>query len=165
MPKKNILSIIAKPNLFIESLRKTFHYHEDGHLIRKSGKVAGSIDKNGRLRIMFRYKMYSGPRLIWAVFYGNLPEKDIDHKDRNPSNNKIENLREASMSMNMGNYTKRKKSKYPKGVSLADQKLGFRARLKINQREIHIGTFPTIEEASAAYQKKHKEIFGEFSPY
>lgn len=32
-------------------------------------------------------------RLIWSMFYGEIPdEMVIDHKDNNPSNNKITNL-------------------------------------------------------------------------
>jgi len=47
-----------------------------------------------------------------------------------------------------------------KGVSAKHKK--FYARIKINGKSRHLGTFPTPEAASAAYMAAAREHFGDF---
>lgn len=49
-----------------------------------------------------------------------------------------------------------------KGVSIDKSSGRFRAAIKVNQKQIHIGTFDTAEEAHEAYKKKAKELFGKY---
>ena len=42
-------------------------------------------------------------RLCWLLHYGDWPENTIDHIDRNPLNNKIENLRDVTQAENNRN--------------------------------------------------------------
>ena len=91
--------------------------------------------------------------------------KYTDHKDRNRLNNRRSNLREATMSQNNYNRSSSGKSKY-KGVSIYRRKSGkpyFRATIKHNYKYIDLGYFYNEEEAGRAYDKKAKELFGEFA--
>lgn len=59
---------------------------------RKTGSYAGSIKPDGYWRVYINGKGYYLHRLIWMYHYGYFPN-EIDHIDRNKSNNTIENLR------------------------------------------------------------------------
>jgi hypothetical protein len=68
----------------------------------KIGQKAGCFDKYGYIVIYLNKKQYGAHRLIFMMHYGYIPQQ-IDHSDNNPSNNCIENLREATISQNMQN--------------------------------------------------------------
>src|SRR6185295_9199415 len=70
---------------------------------RRKKPTAGHIGPDGYLRIMYKYRMYSGAKLAWLLYYGEWPEVIIDHIDRNPSNNRINNLRKSNHSLNAYN--------------------------------------------------------------
>lgn len=60
----------------------------------------------------------------------------------------------------MYKLTRRTSSQY-KGISYNKKTNKWRARIICNGNEIHIGVFPTEEEAVIAYNKKAIELFGE----
>jgi len=91
-------------------------------------------------------------RLFFYWHHGYLP-KLIDHKDTNPRNNKIDNLRELDCSGNARNSHKMKKnttSKY-KGVCWNKQHKKWRAYLHLNRKYIHIGFYTNEDDAGQAY--------------
>jgi hypothetical protein len=92
-------------------------------------------------------------------------DKVLDHIDGDRSNNRIENLREATVSENGRNASgwRNRLHKLPKGV-IRDKKK-FNARIKIHYKSIHLGNFSTPEEASQAYQDAAKKIHGEFAKF
>lgn len=92
-----------------DTIKEHFSYRADGNLIWKKklnprapiGSVAGYSDKLGYRHIRLKGKRYSLHRLIWVYFNGFLDESlEIDHIDRNPRNNKIENLRPVTHQKN-----------------------------------------------------------------
>ena len=90
-------------------------------------------------------------RLLFYWYHGYLP-KLIDHKDANPQNNSIENLRELNNSGNRRNSHKTKNctSKY-KGVSWSKQHKKWRAKLTLNRKDIFLGYFDNEDDAGQAY--------------
>jgi len=90
----------------------------------------------------------------------NFPHGFIDHKNRNGLDNRIENLRICNHSMNRANSKLNKNNKTGfRGVSLRKDTMKFTA--KIGRKKI--GCFCTPEDAAKAYDKKAKELFGDFS--
>lgn len=69
----------------------------------KIGDKAGTVQKDGYVQIGVDNKKYHAHRLAWLYTYGRLPKEQIDHIDGNPSNNKLENLREVSPIENQRN--------------------------------------------------------------
>lgn len=112
----------------------------------------------------FLGKNYLGHRLAWIYMTGAWPEKDIDHKDCDGSNNKWDNLREASSMQNMANSRAKRGTKTgAKGVTPDRLNKAYRAAIRINGKNAHLGTFKTIDEANLAYFEAAKEHFGEFA--
>jgi hypothetical protein len=68
------------------------------------GQRAGYKKKNtGYIYIEIDGKSYSAHRLAWFYVTGTFPKKQIDHINRNRSDNRYENLREATNSQNKAN--------------------------------------------------------------
>jgi hypothetical protein len=93
-------------------------------------------------------------RLAWFYIYGVWPNGQLDHIDRNRSNNRIDNLRDATQQEN--NYNKTKQGNCSSnylGVSWFKRDRKWTARIKINDNYKHLGLFNTEEEAALAYNK------------
>ena len=87
-------------------------------------------------------------RVIWAMMTGRWPDDEIDHRDRDPANNRWENLREATHSLNMLNRDEPStNTSGVKGVSR--YRKGWRVQRKTGGRHIYDKTFKTFEEAIA----------------
>lgn len=74
--------------------------------IAKVGSSAGTVREDGRREIHFKGIRYKASHIAWLLTYGTLPAGVIDHIDGNPSNDKIENLRDVSHRLNMQNTKK-----------------------------------------------------------
>ena len=88
----------------------------------------------------------------------------VDHKDRNGLNNTRLYLLTATVSQNHANL------KIPitnssgyKGVSFDKRRNLFRARVKVDGKEVWLGYFDSAEEASLAYRRGARKFFGEFA--
>jgi hypothetical protein len=134
---------------------------------RQKGMSAGCRHPHGYIRISIDYRLYNAQRLAWLLVTGNWPKKFIDHIDGNPSNNKFENLREATYLQNGANrkISSANKSGY-KGVSFvkATQKWG--AWIKVAGKSKNLGSnFQTPEDAHEAYKKAAEKLHGMFSKH
>jgi hypothetical protein len=69
----------------------------------KPGSVAGCVTEYGYMRVKFFGKDYMVHNVIWFIEKGEWPKDEIDHRDRNKLNNRIDNLREATHGMNGAN--------------------------------------------------------------
>jgi HNH endonuclease/AP2 domain len=94
------------------------------------------------------------------------PKKDefIDHINGNGLDNRKENLRIVTKQQNAFNSNKpiTNTSGY-KGVSFFRRDKKWRAVIKLNQKYVHIGYFDDKITAAKAYDKKAKELFGNFA--
>lgn len=125
-------------------------------------KPAGYLNSYGRPCIMIYSKEYRAAKLAWAIYYGEWPTSIIDHKDRNTTNTRIINLRQASAVQNSINsklYVTNT-SGY-RGVCKTKQGT-YKANIRINGKLKHLGVFQTALEASIVYEAKAKELYGEF---
>jgi hypothetical protein len=113
-----------------------------------AGTQAGSIDSSGQRQIKFKGKTYQASHVIWFIVHGHQPQ-EIDHRDRNPDNNRLENLREVTHRQNCHNRKRENLSGFP-GVSKKNSR--WQARITIDGKTKRLGTFDTPELAYAAYQ-------------
>lgn len=75
------------------------------HNTRLKGQQAGNRRNDGYLRIRIGGCLYYSSHLANLYMTGFLPKEEMDHKDRDPSNDKWTNLREATSSQNKFNRT------------------------------------------------------------
>lgn len=158
--------IVPRPELTAEYLRSVLHYEpETGIFTRKVstsnsvkvGDAAGSQSGRGYLNITVGSRLYRAHRLAWLYVYGNWPEDQLDHINRDRADNRIENLREVTNKQNHQNSGKRRDntSGHP-GVCWHKQRSKWVARIMHNQKQIHLGLFTDIEEAIAARKAAEK---------
>lgn len=102
-------------------------------------------------RTKFNKKEYITSRVIYYAYFPDLfdindPITTIDHINRDSLDNRISNLRVATMAEQVLN---RKCVINAKGYSLHKGK--WQATIRINGKQIYLGLFKTEEEASLAY--------------
>jgi hypothetical protein len=132
------------------------------HRAKYSGTVAGTHDTNGYIEVRFDKTAYQAHRLIWKWVYGTEPP-DIDHKNTVKDDNRLDNLRECTHTDNTRNASGWSKKPLPKGVHLRPETGRYRSIICVNHRNIHLGTFDSIDEAAAAYAEAAQRFHGEFA--
>jgi len=126
------------------------------------GAIAGTRHPHGYIRINIQGRMYYAHRLAWMYVHGKFPSHEIDHIDRDPSNNKIANLRLATHAQNSRNTPKRRTNTSGfKGVTRHQKR--WKATIQHDGEQIHIGVFDSAKEAYAAYLGATKIYHREFS--
>jgi len=156
----------------LEFIKQNYQYL-DGNLYRtknicgqKIGSIAGWVTNcNGRQyrKMSINKKIVYVHHAIFLLHHGYLPSY-IDHIDGNPLNNRIENLRSATQSQNMGNSKlKKNNSSGYKGVTFRKDTKKWNASIMVNGKHISLGCYKTKEEARDAYIIGSKKYFGEFS--
>jgi hypothetical protein len=129
----------------------------------KVGDRADNDFKGGYKRVCLFTNQYAAHRIAWFYVYGVWPTKQIDHIDGVPSNNRIDNLREATNQQNSINTGMRSNNTSGfRGVTWHKIARKWMAHTRFFGKEIYLGLHETAESASAAYEAKATELFGEF---
>lgn len=119
----------------------------------KVGQVVGSWDLHGYKTVRLNGRSYKLHRLAWLMTYGVWPAGDVDHINGIRHDNRISNLRDLPRGQNLENRWKpnpNKKSGLPLGVHKA--KGGhYSARISVDNKSVILGTFVTVDDATAAY--------------
>jgi HNH endonuclease/AP2 domain len=155
--KLQVTSDYVRKNLYYNPDTGDFYWLISNSNRVKVGDIAGSVKEGYRIiSITFNGKKnyFLAHRLAWLYIYGVWPNAGIDHIDRNPSNNRISNLREATQQENTRNQTKRENcSSCYLGVSWYKRDKKWTARIKIGNKYHFLGYFDTEEEAALAYNR------------
>jgi hypothetical protein len=127
------------------------------------GTPAGRLDRNGYRVIVINGLVYWSGRLAWYLYYGVWPRGQIDHINMDFTDDRITNLREATMTQQRGNQRVRRDSRSGlKGVRKTPEGR-WSARVRYAGVKYYLGRFDTPEEAHAAYVAASKRLFGEFA--
>ncbi len=134
------------------------------------GKQAGYRAYNGDgipacIRVGINQINYSAHRLIWALVYGEMPlDKEVDHINRDPFDNRLSNLRLVTPLGNILNRGMNKNnSSGLKGVAYDKKRDKYTARIMANYRNIHIGRYETKGLAAVARAKAELRYHGTIS--
>lgn len=137
-----------------ERLQELFDYNsETGDIFRRTaktynaqaGSVAGTATKVGYVTIAIDGTRYYAHRIAWALAYGYDPEDAlIDHRNRDPSDNRLSNLRLVSNQQNSFNTG-------AKGVSFKKDISKWRAQIMKDGKCILLGNFDCPLLARIAY--------------
>lgn len=118
---------------------------------RAAGSIAGTLHNNGTIKVQLCGRCYLAHRLIWFIHFGQWPDGDVVHLNHNRIDNRLVNLVVASKA-DASRYRRRRMT----GVSMAGSR--YRARIKANGKEVHLGCFGTAAEAHAAYERAVEEL-------
>jgi hypothetical protein len=157
---KEALEYNAQNGVFVWKNRPRHHFNSDRAWWQWNGRYAGSLAGTTykpnkkfdylRVKIVINNKMHFAHQLAWQMSFGEIPNGlFVDHVDGDATNNAIANLRLVTHAENHRN----------RGVPINNTsgEVGIRrcgnkwqARIKVNQKEISLGTYQTFEEAVAA---------------
>lgn len=164
-----------KPKISIEELRELVRYDpETGKLYwlpgvpnnSYAGKEAFTAVSDGGRRVgMVRGRMYKAHQVCWALHYGVWPAGIVDHKDRDRGNNRIGNLREATIGQNNANGTGVRKGGYSAfvGVTWCKRSRKWTSQVYHENKGHNCGRFG-CESAAAIYRDiKAFKLHGEFA--
>jgi hypothetical protein len=156
-----------------EELKELFDYTSSGMLVGKvvpwrrkesnsrvAGKVLGCPIKSGHLIVSFvdkrgvKHKELAH-RVIYMMHHGELPDM-LDHINRNPIDNRIENLRPATKALNSMNRGVQSNSKHGhRGIYQHPLTKSYGAYIKTSGKRVWLGSFTLLSDAIAA--RKHAE--------
>lgn len=148
-------------SITVDRVRELFDYDDNEGYLRwkvarqkiNKGDIAGYISSSdGYWYVCIDYVEMLAHRAIWLWKTGQWPKCQIDHKDRNRSNNKWNNLREATNSENMRNVGRtaqsNNRSTNYRGIDIKRGK--YRVRIHVDGKEVVVGRFLSLQEAKAA---------------
>lgn len=154
-----------KKNLTVDYLRAVIHYDpETGAFTRReTGERCESKHLAGYLTIAVAGRSYLAHRVAWFYVHGGWPVHQIDHRDRDRTNNRLDNLRPATNQQNCWNMSLPKhNSTGVKGVHVERRTGKFVATIRVDGKTKYLGRFPTLEEAAAVYRAVERTHRGDF---
>jgi hypothetical protein len=124
------------------AVRGRFFYLCTTSMKVKSGDVAGGKQNTGYRSLQIDGKRYLEHRLAWFYCTGAWPVGQVDHLNRDKTDNRIANLREASAAQN-------RRNRDVKGYRVKGSR--FQARAWRNGVLHSLGWFDTKQEAVACF--------------
>lgn len=147
-----------------QRLMSLVSYDPETGVFMRFGRRAGALHKFGYRQIMLDGRSYKEHRVAWLYVHGRWPSQQIDHINHVRDDNRIANLREASVAQNLANSIVRSDNKSGlKGVRYDRRCKRYCARIFENGKFRHIGCYKTAEEANAAYFAAARERYGDFA--
>jgi hypothetical protein len=152
-----------------EQIAQELRIDEDGRLWWRRPKVGAprAMDRpigtlnNGYLQTQLDHKTYKVHRIAFCLYYGRWPDGLVDHIDGNRTNNRKDNLREASDSENKLNQISLycTNTSGHTGVYWCPDRGKWKAQAQVDNVTRYGGQFDTYEEAVEA-RKKLEVLYG-----
>lgn len=147
-----------------ELLRELSYDPDTGIFTWKAGKQgrrnpAGCLTPSGYISITLNYEHHFAHRLAWLYVHGRFPDNHIDHINRNPSDNRIANLREATNAENAQNKSLpvNNTSGYL-GVTWNKVVKKWQAQIIHKGKSYNLGYYDDKLDAASAYNSKKAEL-------
>ena len=124
------------------------------------GMELTSLDARGYPRIYVGGRMYKSHNLAWLWMLGDWPKQQIDHINRDQSDNSWSNLRDTTSSINNYNrQTPRNNNSGVTGVCWATKVNKWQASIKVNKKTIFLGYYSFFEDAIMSRKSAEKLYF------
>jgi hypothetical protein len=158
---RNLLDYDSENGGFTWRMRPVVNTYSSRFNNRYAGEKAGSLNKKGYVVIDIAGCKQLLHRIVWLHQTGSMPTLHIDHINGNKSDNRIENLREATQAQNNCNTSKR--NRFGKGVNKQGNK--YSGQIRHEGKYFYLGLFSTPEEAHAAYCAAATRLHGDFARF
>jgi hypothetical protein len=154
------------PKLTAARLRELLECDPESGTFTWRPRSAGSNGGLKYVQIEIDGRTYHRHHLIWFYVHGEWPQTKLDHRDCNPKNDGIANLRPATSSQNAANARRRKDNTSGfKGVYFDTQKRKWTARITKDGVSYYLGKFSTPDVAHQAYCAAAEKLHGEFARF
>ena len=158
-------ALVEKYKQHLDYKDGALYWKEDRYSQKCKGKMSGTQDSNGYLRVRVRElgNAILVHRIVFAMHHGYFPEF-VDHIDGNKSNNRIENLREATKAENCRNAkTPVHNTSGVKNVSWYRRNKKWGVCLSINNRKRFFGLYDDLELADLVAHEARSKFYGAFA--
>lgn len=143
--------VMRRTRLSIDELRDVFAYDPESGLVtwkkdakqrtnHRKGDVAGFKKRSGHLSANYLGLEYQIHRLGFALTHGRWPDPMTDHINRDPSDNRLCNLREVTGRANRLNSENCDNAKH---ATLHKQTGKYQAMVSVGGAPKYLGLFPT----------------------
>ena len=162
-----------KNNLSFSEVSKLLNYDPESGLLTwavnrrgsaKIGSIAGTRVKTTGYKVLrINGEAYKTHRIAWLLYFGKMPDGDIDHINRDRGDNRICNLRMVDRSTNQRNrkISKNNTSGHT-GVSYHKRDGLWRASINVNGKELILGNYD--EKRDAILRRRLAEIAAGYHP-
>ena len=124
----------------------------------KAGDIAGTLGSGGYTYIRVDKAQHLAHRLIWLYHNSELPDAEIDHINGARTDNRISNLRNATSAENSKNQkTRKNNSSGIMGVSWVKSASKWRARIKVERKELFLVLYDDFFDACCARKSAEKK--------
>lgn len=122
-----------------------FYWKVKPSVLVRAGSKAGYTRKDNYVAIKVDKQLFLAHRLAWKYVHGTDPVNVVDHKNGDPSDNRISNLQHVTQRQNTEN------NHLAKGVSWHSDKQKWYARIYVNGVQKFLGYFDCPLIARLAY--------------
>jgi hypothetical protein len=114
----------------------------------------------GYWRVKIDSKAYSYHRLVWLYMTGAWPLGEIDHKNGEKTDNRFENLRDVTSSVNQQNRRAPQRNNVVGllGVYWESRRSKWISRIMVNGKKRFVGYFDCPQDAHVAYIKAKRAL-------
>lgn len=129
-----------------------------------AGTIAGTVSRDGYIKVSIYDKIHSAHRLIWLMQIGEWPDGLIDHANRDRTDNSWANLRISTARQNCQNRAVSPRCKTGrKGVTFRRETNRYRVLISVDGQKKHLGYFKDLELAALVYDEAAERFHGEFN--
>ena len=160
--KEDLLSYEDAHELFYQDKETgTLHWKVSPAIRVKPGDVAGHVDSVGYRIVEVNNRAYACHRVVWLMHYGSWPKQFVDHINRDKADNRIENLRDVSNTINCRNHALRKVNKSGHtGVHWHKALSKWTAQINVGKTKKHLGVYEDLEDAVKARKDAEEKYWG-----
>lgn len=153
-----------KQNVYYDSETGIFNWiktHKYSN--KKIGDVCGSLD-SGYIRMCINKKRYGAHQLAWLYVYGEFNLDAIDHINGITTDNRICNLRKATVSENAYNRKMNvKNTSGIKGVTWHKKAKKWQVIITYNKIHKYLGSYTDLNKAKEIIEKYRTLYHGEYA--